>query len=283
MSNIQRKMSMAEWLREALTSTEEGHCVAVSLVHHAGGQPAELKTVRIGSKPVDTSEMAKSFDRHATTHASGLPGVQQYELLVFYAQEDKESSEPGGHFPFRKTGELEMTGIATEGPTNSGITQQLMRHNEVLARNNAQMSMDMLEMSMRMNDMLSNQVQKLQRESLDAIELAKVVILKQADEETRRMIARQQAEDSSRTKQMVLKYGPALVNQLVGREVFPQSTVDSAIVEMITDELSEDQIRMFMAMVPVERQGIVAGRFEEILRRKREAQEANLALRTDDE
>jgi hypothetical protein len=75
--------------------------------------------------------------------------------------------------------------------------------------------------------------------------------------------------------QGVMKIAPALMNQVTGREIVPQNTADTAILEAIAEALDEDSLQQIMpvlAKIPPAAQGLLMSRLEQITKAKQDAQ-----------
>jgi len=72
------------------------------------------------------------------------------------------------------------------------------------------------------------------------------------------------------------KIAPAMMNTITGREIVPQGTVDTAILETLAEVLDEKvmaQLAPIMAKVPPEMQGVLMSRLQQIIEQKAEGEE----------
>lgn len=271
------RQALSDWIRENLNVSILGSddkigvkkCTAFSLVHMQGNQQVELKTISIGSKQWEPRELASLFDTAAETFAGGVPGVQQFQVLAFYDDKDK----PQGFYPLRKNGESEAYGLGTEPPTTVGLTQQLMRHNEALARLSASHSDSLLNRQSDIIEKLLTRMGKLEEENFDTVELAKELIMKQAADQHTRAIELIKTKQSAEDRKALMRLAPPLANKLLGREIFPQSAVDTSIIENLAESLDEKQIMALSQVLKPEQFALIADRMVDIIKKRKEAGE----------
>ncbi len=80
---------------------------------------------------------------------------------------------------------------------------------------------------------------------------------------------------STGERDKLMKLGPALINQITGKEVFPQSAADSAILEGIVEHVDFETIQKIVVSggkggkeLPPELVGMLMGRFTQIQEKK---------------
>jgi hypothetical protein len=259
------RKTLEVWLRETLDDPDKDQpCSALSLVHMVGISEREIHSRKCapGMSPKDVAEM---FRGKAETYAQDLPGAQTFNLLAFYGK-----SEPEARYPFLITAEAPQGGLLTEAPTPQGEKQQSMRHVEMNMQLVFNQQRILFDASNRMIESLARREEMLLRENHDAFEIMKEMILKQVTDDHKLRQERLEYARSTEERKRWLSFAPALVNSLLGREVFPQSTADSALVETIADALSEDQIQKLAAVLPPELWGPLADRMGGYLKTKNE-------------
>jgi hypothetical protein len=129
--------------------------------------------------------------------------------------------------------------------------------------------------------MLVKQNADLMQENRDAFAIVKEMLMKQSLDDHKLRKERLEYERSTKERAKWMTFLPALVNSLAGREIFPQGTADTALVESIADALPPEAMGQIAAMLPPEVMGVIAGRLTEIVERKNR-ERAELA-RTEDE
>jgi hypothetical protein len=248
-------------------------CALLALVHKLGNREQEVMRVLINSaSPVDPEETAAMFRGRAESHAQDLPGLQYYCVLAFYA----DKSEPFTRQSFKIAGEEDSYGLATEGPTPTGLVQQHMRHLEGMTRISQLHTEQLFDKMHRMNEMLMNQNVKLMEEQGDVLDLAKQLIMEKATEQHKHEMEIKKYERISQHINSALKILPPLVNTLTGREVFPQSTADTALVDSLAETITEEQVGKLAQILTPQQLGLFAARMEKTLKDKREAKEQAL-------
>jgi hypothetical protein len=263
-----RLLALTEFVTEALVTDDDPprKASAVSLMYHAGGAPQEIRSIRFGSRKWDAKTVATTIYRHAKNHAGGIRGtVQQYEVLVAY----DDNPEPERRFPMVLDGDMGLAkgSIGTEGPTLTGQTQMLQRHTEASMRLVSQMAQEtVFACSTLMNStndtlkQLREHNATLMKENHDAIMLAKDVILKEAVNTQARELELRKFDRASVEREQILKMLPALVNQITGQEIFPQSVEDTNIIETLEAKLTGEQIKKVADIIGGEAMAVIAPR-----------------------
>lgn len=278
------RQPLRQFILECLTVSEKQdlygakRCSGFSLVHVAGSQQLELKTIKIGAKAHDPKELAELFEGTAENYAGGIPGVQQFQLLAFFDDSDR----PQSFYPFRKSADPDHSGLGTEAPTTSGVTTQLMRHNEALSRINAHHQSEVFRELMTIIREERETNQQLRKEQTEVIELAKELILKQAADQHTRTIELLKLKQSMKDRETFMKLAPPVANRVFGKEIFPQAVADTAIFENLAESLDEDQVKKLAAVLKPEQWALVADRLVQILeaKAKREASEKAIEAET---
>jgi hypothetical protein len=258
------RKSLASWIRTELTQIGERkeRCTAFAVLHYQGAVGTELKTVQLGSKEWDAKELEDIFIDIAETHAGGLVGVQQYQVLSFF----EGSNQPQGKYPMRVSAQSEesMGGLSTEGPTPQGHMMQMMRHNEAHMRAAFVHHEAMTDRMLTMIDRQGVMIEKLMEENHDAVELAKVCIMTKAeDAHTKTMEVMRLQRNGDLVKQFA-KYAPSILNTITGREIVPQSTADTTLIEGLVEEMSADQALQFMSILTDKQKAIIVPRMQQI-------------------
>lgn len=264
--------TLEQWISEALNDTEKvGELSMLSLMHHVGLAEREIYTIKSPGNKWTTQELGKVFRKKATDYSAELDGVQQFILFAFYGGR----TEPEARKPFRINGQTDLGQLGTEGPTGTGLTQQAMRHSEAII----QLAFKQTGMLFsQFNDMLStlqNQNHLLMTENRDALNAVKEMILSQANNRHAHEMEQLKYERSSTERRQWLQFVPALINSITGREVFPQSTEDSALIESLIENISEDDILLLSKRLPAQLWGPLAKRMEKSLKTKRLKRESD--------
>jgi len=236
----------------------------------------ELHSVRFGGSGPARSpqELAALFRGKAEAYAQDLSGVQTFEMLAFYDTTGHQT-EPMAFFPFKVTGQLELgtgSSLETEAATEKGLAQQAMRHSEA----SFQIAMRAVGMSM---DTLAGQVsglleqnRALMAENGDSFRIIRQMMMERMEEDKANRRAELEAIEGSNMKATALRLAPALINTITGKNVFPQATADTALIETIAAHVSPDQLAMLGEFLPPSVAAPLLTRFEQILQEKQDAE-----------
>ena len=271
---------LERWIRRVLTDPmllNDGakKCIAISLMHVTGGVRTEVQTMKLGAKVWEPKQLAEMFDGMASEHSAGLSssesgsGQEAYQLVAFF---DDAPDLPQCPLPLmKKTGSIILADdpIVTEPPTARGELAQSMRHRDAWHAFALEMTARTHTAMAQIIDRLSNRLQIVEKENQDTIEIAKDMIMKEAADSHRYAMAEKEFERKTEERKRLMQIGPPLINQLLGREVFPQSTVDSTLLEGMLESLDEAQLQKLIEVVlPVlkpEQAALLVGRFTQIV------------------
>ncbi len=268
-----QKQALDKWIEEAICDPDKSEpCKRIVLVHMFGTSQREIHTVTIGTgSGKDPKMMGALFKGKAESYAQDLPGVQTFNLLAFYGSE----SEPSAFHPFTLTGDTFHPGLATEAPDSQGLVQMLMRHYEVDKKLQVQERVAATDTLMQMIDFLSKALVKSQEENSEAFAIMKEIMLEKTLNAHDLRMKEMAFARTTGEREKLMKIAPALVNQISGKEVFPQSTVDSAILEGIVENVDFESIQKIVGSggkdgkeLPPELVGMLLSRMTEIQEKK---------------
>lgn len=265
------RQTLDQWIYEALTDADkDGACTALSLVHRVGVREQEIHTTQLKQTGVDAKSLAKMFLGKAENYAAELPGVQTFNLLAFYGGRTQFESIK----PFMVNGETDMGGLATEGPTKDGLVQQAMRHTEAMTQMSLRQTTAMTSAMTAMFEMVVRENMSLRKENLDATVIVRDAVLAMNEKKEESAFKRLKYERDTAERSKWLSFGPAFINTLLGREVFPQSTADTALIDTIAESISEEDIQRLAAsgVIKPEVWGPLAQRMSKTMERKRLAE-----------
>lgn len=272
------RQTLDQWIFEALTDEDkDAPCTALSLVHRVGVKEQEVHTTQLGSKQWDAKGLAKMFLGKAENYAAELPGVQTFNLLAFYGGRTQYEALK----PFMVNGESEMPGLATEGPTKEGLVQQAMRHTEAMTQMALRQTTSMTSAMTAMFEMVVRENMNLRKENQDATIIVRDAVLAMNEKKEESAFKRLKYERDTQERSKWLSFGPAFINTLLGKEIFPQSTADTALIDTIAESISEDDIQRLAAsgVIKPEVWGPLAQRMAKTIERKRlAAEQAKAAL-----
>lgn len=231
---MQRKQSLANWIAEAVLDSEKGSkCTRIALVHMQGVTEKPIYVHKLPEKTSDElfESLGEIFENKADNYADGLPGHQTFQLLAFYGDRPK----PDASKPFGVSGYTQMEGLMTEGPTSTGFMQQMMRLMEGLTRTYVNKDAILFDTALRQNESLAKENIALRRENLEAVTFMKEFLLSQATNQHELRMKELAFQRESDERKMLFQTAPSLLNTMLGREVVPQPTADTGMLEGILD------------------------------------------------
>lgn len=244
-------------------------CALLVLMHQNGNKAVEIAKFPIGSaRPSTGEEIWGYFKGRAETHAQELPGIQYYNILALC----EGSQEPFSQQSFKEGGAEDSHGLATEGPTPTGIVQQMMRHTEAMARTSTQFSGELFTHMTNMIGRLTDQNEKLMDRHTEVLDLAEKILLERASDTFKKEIEIRTHDRNTKLMTEFMEVAPALINTVTGKEVFPQSSADKVLIDKLADSLTVDQVQgLSMLGLPPELTGLVMARLEKRMKEQREA------------
>lgn len=263
------------WLDERLSDVEqEGQLAIVGLIHfNSHGQEQELFAMKSGSGKWGNAEsMTESFYGYAARHARGLIGAQQFNLTACYGSNGKATR----FLPFGLPGSLQFGsvpggGMATEAPTEIGMRSQGMRMGELVVQGMLGQINPTFRVQADLIDRLMKRMAELEGENRELF-----LALRQELERTVQLAHERRLKElefmrATEERRRLIKIMPAFLNAMTGREVFPESTEDSALIETLCENVTEDEIKMFSAVLgqkSPELAGLMMNRFNAIQKKK---------------
>lgn len=262
---IRKRTTLEDWLTETLNDEtkkdKDGkprRCNAVALVHYSEKRETELATCQYGASNFNPKDLANLFNRRAETYAQDLSGVQTFELLAFF----EGRTEPEGHQPFRKSGvESELgSSLSTEAPTAVGSMAAMMRHNEAMVGMGYRQTMAASEFMLGIMDRMERRLERTEHERDEATTLVRTLTYEILD---RRNAGEERLIDKRNNAEMIkaaLKNIPIILNSIAGYAIMPQDSEDAAIIEMLAEKVSVEDMGAIMQKLPPEAMGVVYSR-----------------------
>lgn len=255
---MSKRKTLDSWINDAISDPDkDGKCSMISLVHMVGQQQKEIHTTKFGSSKTWSSlDLSAMFRSKAEAYSQDLPGVQTFQLLAFYG----EKTQPEAFQPFTINVTGDHSGLSTESPTDQGRLQQIMRQSEMLIQQVYRRQQVMDDYSLRLIEQQGNRIDTLSRENRDAFDIVKDMLMTQALNDHNRKMEGLRYERETGERKKLMGFAPALINTILGREVFPQSVADTALVESIADSLGEEDIMKLASVLKPEMMGPLAAR-----------------------
>ena len=265
------KSTLAQLIHAAVNTVDENdnRCDRLILFYKGRDNAQETEELQSYVIPdgttVDVKEIARMFDNIAEAHAQGLaPGQHQFEIVPFYG----ESNEPGRRIPFRKAGEVLRDAYGVEGPSEGGIISQMMRHTEAMARTMCEYGPRLFEQQNNFIEQMSSRMQALMTENHDAQEIVMNMLREKVELEYQKKREILEMEEKNQLKRDLIRLLPPLANTILGREVFPQGTADTHLLETIAEKITpEDAMKLASNLDPT-LAGLLMERFSTIIERK---------------
>jgi hypothetical protein len=264
-----KRQTIEQWIAEALSDPDkEKPCTAISLVHMGGNgiSQKEIHTTALSGKTHEPKKLASLFQTKAENYAQDLGGIQTFNLLAFYGGEQ----EPQAFHPFKVIdGDIsDGAMVMSETPDPRGLQAQLMKHLETKEKLLVGFIQEIVVTTLRDRT-------KLQEEVNDAYAVMREMLLKTATEHHDHRMKELEYARQSEERGQLLRLAPALVNGLTGREIIPQSTADTAMIEEIARRVKPEMLQELVkfGILPAELLGPLAARFNEVRERDRQAKE----------
>ncbi len=285
-----------KWIRRVLTDpmllrTEDvtpRKPVMLSLMHVTSGIKNEVYSLKIGSKQYDPKVLADMFNGTADEHSQGLSssesgsGQEAYQLVIFY---DDLPDLPQCPLPLmRRTGPLALADdpIVSEPPTHKGELAQSMRERGAWMEFTLQMVARTYSAQIETIASQGRELQTLRKENQETIEIAKEMILEKAADTHGHRMQELDFERKTEERKRLMAAAPPLINQLLGREVFPASHVDSTLVDGLMADLDESTIQqlteVLLPKLKPETAALLIGRFTQVIEQQNAKKRAAAAM-----
>lgn len=279
MTTINRKVTLDAWIRDAMSDPDKDKPISqIVLVHNAGGTQKPLHTIKIGKKAYQPDQMAQIFLGNADAYCQSMAGVQTFQLLAFYG----ERTEPEKYMTFVRHGSIDNEGLGSEAPTPEGERRQSMRwtdnwSSQLFRRQGVldETFIRLVEQQNRMIEIANRRAEQLAEENADAMNIVKQVMVDKFKEDHEARMKQLEYERSTKERAKLMHMAPPLINRITGREIFPQSTEDTALLEALANSLDEEAVMMLLPKLPQELTGLLMARFAAVIEKKqKEAAEA---------
>lgn len=245
-----------KFLRLALFASKPPHTMQLRQIH-AGAGDSPLMTWSVSSDLSTYGENRLTEWSHeivdlAQQNADGFEGVTSYYLHPLYDDKSQGSRSPVWRMRSQETMSPEqanLMGLDSEPANAKGITAQLMRHNEALARITTQSMMGMLSTQQNIIDRQSTHIERLERNHTETF-----LALEEAEsrKHERLLESKKQDHDEERKAEVfkkVIQYLPVLASKFKPLPNSPVGLEGSAenhpLVEALFstfDSLSSDQV-----------------------------------------
>jgi hypothetical protein len=269
------------WLDEVMRDTSRGEpCTQVVLVHKTGVEEGR----QVWAAPINGKhprELAEMFERKARSTAQDLglfgTGVQMFELWAFYGNRER----PEAWHPLVVKSKIPRDGNGSEGPAGHGPEAQRMRHLEgsqqqVYAKQ-AHLDREQASLITFLGSTLNSVLREAMQDKKDMIKMFAAMVDRQHEYRMQEI----QAIKDQQWKDKLLTLAPAAVNTAFGKEVFPQSTADTALITSIVEGMADESPEMLEILLArfkdkPEIHGILSARVTEIIKAKTDKEEERM-------
>lgn len=225
-----------------------------------GSKGAEIETYELDETIMLTSDdipaYAGNILQRAQDDADGAgPTIQRYTLFSFC----KGAQQPSGRFIFRLRGQsdLDLDDEAGEdAPTNKGLLQQLMRHNEATNRALMQGMTGMMGIMTRQLESVNQVNEKLIRERTDMFETLESARSTQSERDTQLMLVSGEQERKDKAFEKLMGLVPVVINRMIGAKVMPGDANDPLMLMLdpLISGMSQEQFQGITATLKPEQQ-----------------------------
>jgi hypothetical protein len=274
---VRKYTPLETWIREALTdSDKEGPCSAMSLLYcKPGGGHREIHSVKLTGKTHDAKTLSDLFQGRAETAAQDFGGISNFEIQAFYGKSEAQAY----HTISIIDGEMQSGGKGrTVKETNDGpgIVAQSMRHTENAFTLLAQLVQNGAVTSLQREQAMATRETELRNEVNEAYKIVREMMMSKTASDHEMHMKELQFRQTQFMHQKIMELVPALANTVSGRDIFPQSTADTALIEALATRVKPEMIEQLgmAGILPPELLAPLAARFSDVLRKKKEEAEA---------
>jgi hypothetical protein len=228
------------------------------------------------------------FDDMASRHARGISGggAQQYEIAIMRGSDGRPTSV----LPFVRIGSSNIMGpsgsLATEPPTEMGRLQQAQRWGEQLTHSTFTMNERLLHSQQAALDSRDRKIADVERTNADLWIACKGLLLELDKKRHEDRMGELTAARIAEFQKQAMALAPAILNMMAGKEVFPLSASDTALIDGIASWASPEDVRGITAMLSTKPGGeklsaILMDRYDQYYKRKAAELEAEKRLMRD--
>lgn len=271
-NGFKEKISLATWIREAMTDSEKsGPITALACMHLVGSTEVLIDNVKIDPGVWTEQNLEKRFLGKAETESQALDGVQLFRMLAFY----EGSSEPLARFHFRVNGDLDSAdGLNSESADAKGMFAQGMRHLEAQTQHTFRKDTMLFEASQAMLSMMANNQVQMATKNMEYLDAITKLVTQIATGQSNMRIEEMKVSAQVREREMLVGMAPHFLNAISGSEIVPQAGLDSQIINTMAENITEQQFQMMVSsgIIPQNMVGVLAARMKKHLQQKQQEQ-----------
>ena len=271
------KKLLTTFITRVIANADDSNPVtALALLHERGNTSKQIHLTKFGGKYMKPDELADMFVNIATSYAAELETTQGFQLAAIYGAESPEAWQPFRVHPSADNG------VSTEDASEKGVVKMGQRmlgdlHKLTLERQNQQ-DQAVNGILLRQNqiiEVLAGRVHDLTHENAQAFNVVKELISEKVTDNHEHRMLEIQATQKAEERRKMLQLLPALANTVTGREIFPQATSDTALIDTIAENLNESHIKQLMGLtLPPEIMGALMSRLNDAAEKKAQRDQA---------
>lgn len=269
-NGFKEKISLAAWIREALSDSEKsGPCVALACMHIVGASEVAVDNVKISPGTWTEQQLEQRFLGKAEVESQALDGVQLFRMLAFY----EGSNEPLARFHFRVNGELDSAdGLNSESSDPKGMFAQGMRHLEAMTQLTFRKDAMLFEASQSMLSMMANSQVQMANKNMEYLDAITRLVTQIATGQSQGRIEEMKVHAQLREREMLVGLAPHFANAIAGKEIIPQAGLDTQIINAMAENITPEQMQVMVnsGMIPQSMVGILANRMKSHLKAKQD-------------
>jgi hypothetical protein len=267
-----QRRPLYHWVADCLSDENKAGKVNRITLLHAIREDHHVEVYSFTKAPFEAKAIGELLEAKAEFHAQDLPGPQQFVIAVCW----DDSPSPQAHHPFTVNRSIAGTGFVETGESRNAMIQQ----QKILAETTKHMleqSSSLFRLQNETTAPLYRHYSELMHENRAMFETMKELMISMHDKRHEQRKDELKYVRDTEERRKWISFIPLLANTLLGREVFPQNSADSAILDAAADNLSPEEVMMLATKIPPELMGPLSARNEKYLAEKRQREEATQA------
>jgi hypothetical protein len=267
---IMARQTMKGWIIETLNDLErDGKCTRIVLSHLVAQGRVEIHTQKFAPTASYLPEsLAELFTGKADVHCQDIKGLSRFVLDAYWKSNERESS-----FPFQREGQVDHASLYAHEATSEGrkaelengliglMFKQINKVNDLMMQN--------MEMMQRERGQFYDHRVNMLRENNLYYENVKELAARVSIDTHNRDMEKLQMQRKLELEKQVMKAIPVVTNMVTGREVFPQSTVDTEIIESIAESMTPEYLQVLSLIdMPEEKKGVLMHRLNQAMEKR---------------
>lgn len=249
------RKKLEKFIRRQLTTTVEENPVCRIVLRHAMGGSKAATVLDVEASPTDSYiELSSRFEEAANDDAEGLGNIQSYVIASYFTAVPDKIRE---RMSFRLMVQSEDDDAIdqTEAPTERGIVQQLMRHNEANARVMTMGMAEVVRQQNRMIERLASQNDSLMDKHFNVLDLYEKLMTVESSREIEKMKVTSKIAREDQMVEKIMLLAPAVVNRLGGKKMLPEAATPAEMMVMnFVKSLRPEQMSKVMETLDPEQQ-----------------------------